>query len=237
MAVSHTPTATLVSVVIPVFNGATFLGAALDSVFAQTYALLDVIVVDDRSTDATCEVAARHQDRLTLVRQANAGPASARNAGITLAKGELIAFLDADDLWVPEKLRTQVAYLSAHQDCLCVAARFRQIVEPDAEEYVRNRKDWLTDSQASRFLGTLLVRKSVFDVVGLLYPQFRVGEDVDWSRLDDKGIACDAIDEVLVIRRVHRNNMTNQTTAASADTLRAIHRHIQRRRARDADQS
>ena len=92
-------------------NGAAFVGDALDSVFAQTYAPIEVIVVDDGSEDDTAGVVARRAPAARLIRQSRKGPAEARNAGVAAASGEYLAFLDADDLWIPDKLACQVDYL------------------------------------------------------------------------------------------------------------------------------
>jgi glycosyltransferase involved in cell wall biosynthesis len=105
-----------VSVVIPVYNGAPWIRHALRSVFAQTYRDFEVIVVDDGSTDDLSEALRPWADKITLARQPNAGPAKARNAGIALATGRLIAFLDADDEWLPDKLALQVAYFERYPD-------------------------------------------------------------------------------------------------------------------------
>ena len=225
----------LVSVVVPVYNGEAYLGQALDSIFSQTYRALDVIVVDDGSTDGTADTAGRYGDRVTLMQQANAGPASARNSGILRARGELLAFLDADDVWLPDKLRTQVDYLAAHPESMCVATRIRHIVESDAAEYVRHREDWLEGSQASRLFSALLIRRSLFDLVGLLDPKFRFGEDVDWlARLDNHHVSVDPIDQVLVRKRVHRDNVSNLAKPMHTDTLRALRQAIRRRRQKTA---
>src|SRR5690349_2600271 len=101
--------APLVSVVIPVFDGEAYLAAAIESALAKTYARVEVIVVDDGSTDGSASVAARYDVR--LVRQSNRGVSAACNAGVEAARGELIAFLDADDLWPPERLEIQARHL------------------------------------------------------------------------------------------------------------------------------
>src|SRR5436190_1570422 len=99
-----------VSVIVPAFNAGRTISAALASVFAQTYRDFEVIVVDDGSTDDTAARIAEWGDRVLYVRQPNGGPARARNTGIGRSRGRLVAFLDADDVWLPEKLERQVAY-------------------------------------------------------------------------------------------------------------------------------
>jgi glycosyltransferase involved in cell wall biosynthesis len=102
-----------VSVIIPAYNYARFLREAIDSALAQTRPALEVIVVDDGSTDATPEVLSAYGDRIRVLRQKNAGVAAARNAGIAAARGDSVAFLDSDDAWYPRKLELQLARLEA----------------------------------------------------------------------------------------------------------------------------
>lgn len=110
----------LVSVIIPTYNRANLVGAAIRSVLSQSYENVELIVVDDGSTDNTCEVLAGFQSAISIVRQPNAGPAIARNRGIAAAHGEIIAFLDSDDLWMPTKLERQVRSLqTAGPETLC----------------------------------------------------------------------------------------------------------------------
>lgn len=103
----------LISCIVPVFNGERYLWEALESIFAQTYRPIEVLVVDDGSTDGTGAVAASYGSRLRYLWQPNAGPAAARNRGLEAARGEFVAFLDADDLWHPEKLARQMARFAA----------------------------------------------------------------------------------------------------------------------------
>ena len=119
----------LVSVIVPAYNNAHFLPAAIDSILNQTFDNFELIVVDDGSTDNTQAVLAGFGDRLRYVRKANGGPSSARNLGIQMARGQLIAFQDADDLWLPEKLALQVAYFHLHPE---VGVVFTDAVRFDA---------------------------------------------------------------------------------------------------------
>ena len=106
-----------VSALIPVFNGGRFLRLAIDSALAQTGVTIEVIVVDDGSTDDTPAILASYGQRLVVVRQPNRGLAAARNAGLARVRGKVVGFLDADDTWEPEKSREQLAYLEAHAEC------------------------------------------------------------------------------------------------------------------------
>lgn len=115
----------LVSVVIPTFNRSATIAAAIESVLQQTYHDIELIVVDDGSTDGTSQVLRGFGDRVRVVRQANAGPSSARNRGVAAARGCLLAFLDSDDVWLPEKIERQVTLLlrggAATSCCVCNA--------------------------------------------------------------------------------------------------------------------
>lgn len=118
------PATPLVSVVIPVFNGADVLSEAIDSVLTQTYPRIELIIIDDGSADDTPGVVARYGDRVISVRQANQGLAAARNAGVKRSTGAYIAWLDHDDTWMPEKLTLQVAFMQRHPECSVVATEF-----------------------------------------------------------------------------------------------------------------
>ena len=120
----------LVSVVVPVYNAEEFVGAAIESLLAQDYSSFEVIVVDDGSSDASADVAGSFPG-VQVVRQSNAGPAAARNAGIERARGEFVAFHDADDLVPPTKLSVQVRFLLEHQEVDCVLAR-QEWIDPPA---------------------------------------------------------------------------------------------------------
>jgi glycosyltransferase involved in cell wall biosynthesis len=119
----------LVSVVVPAYNASAHIADTLDSTLAQTHAHTEVIVVDDGSTDGPSDVVARYADRIRCVRQSNAGVGAARNHGLRLARGDFIAFLDADDVWSPHMLETQLALLARYPRSGFVAANGVQIEE------------------------------------------------------------------------------------------------------------
>lgn len=116
--------APLVSVIMPAYNARPYIAEAMQSVLSQDYPNIELIVVDDGSVDGSAECAKMFGDRVKVIRQANAGVAAARNKGLDEAKGELIAFLDADDVWLPGKISAQVEYLRQHPETAVVYGTF-----------------------------------------------------------------------------------------------------------------
>ncbi len=117
----------VVSCIGPVFNGERFVAETIESIFAQTYRSIEVLVVNDGSTDGTAKVPEGFGELIRMIHQGNAGQAAARNHGLKAAKGDFIAFQDADDLWLPDKLEIQMKYLEAHPDaglCTCLMENF-----------------------------------------------------------------------------------------------------------------
>lgn len=206
-----------VSVIIPSYNYARFLPGAIESVLDQTFQDFELIVVDDGSTDETADVVRPYTENhgLKYIRQENRGPSSARNTGIRNARGKLVAFLDPDDLWLPEKLRRQVALMDADAEvglsyCLVdfideEGRRFPDISwpHPSGATY----KDllylnWVVGSGSS-----VLIRKSVFDEVGLFDEGLKGLEDMDmWIRILRHHKSAHA-DEVLARVRRHVRSM------------------------------
>jgi len=199
-----------VSCIVPVYNGEDFLGEAIDSILAQTHQPGEVIVVDNNSTDGSVAVAASYGDAVRVVREVKRSPASARNAGIRAAQLPLIAFLDADDLWHPEKLERQVAHLNSRADLdlsLCVAENFW---EPGLEEEQRRYAD-MGRNRATHAFGTLLTTRAVFDRVGLIDDELAHGDQIEWFvRARDSGMVIEALPDVLMRRRMHPASRSHQ---------------------------
>ena len=212
----------LVSVVIPVFNGERFLREAVQSVLDQQYAPLEIIIVDDGSTDGTATVARSLPATVRYLHQPNQGPAAARNRGIEQAQGGLIAFADADDLWPPAKLELQLPYLINDPGVEIVMGRVQLLSETG-----------LTESAFSVNLGCAVIRKSVFYRVGLFDETMRYSEDVDWfMRARESGAAIMTIDAVTLFYRQHEQNMTRGKSTSELNVLKALKRSLDRRRER-----
>jgi len=219
----------LVSVIVPVYNADKYLAQALESVFVQAYHPMEVLVVDDGSTDASAEIA--QQFPVRYMHQPNGGPGAARNRGIAESSGELLAFHDADDLWTSDKLETQVNYLLDHPDCQCVIARARYFLEPGCPFPPLLRKDILDGDFVSPLMQTLLARRSVFERVGLFDPLLNPADDLDWfARARDAGEPMAVVDKVLLHKRMHDHNITLDTTKNMQMVFTALRRSSARKR-------
>jgi glycosyltransferase involved in cell wall biosynthesis len=209
--------APLVSCIVPVFNGALHLGETIESILAQTYRPIEVLVVDDGSTDGSAEVAERYGDPVRVLRQANAGATEARNAAVRVARGDLIAFLDADDLWSPEKLEVQLEHLAAHPE---LDATFCQIENFFDDEVARAEEArWREHDRVvgSYVLPTLVVRREALERVPL-DGRWRHGDHVDWTlRAREAGVRFDVLPRVLAHRRRHAGNMSRTAEHAVFD--------------------
>jgi glycosyltransferase involved in cell wall biosynthesis len=230
-----------VTVVIPAYNAEDFLAEAIDSVLAQEYdGPIEVIVVDDGSTDRTAEVAEGYPE-VRLFRQANQGPAVARNVAIEAANGEVIALLDSDDLMLPGRLVRQVDYLLEDPEAGAVMGLHDLQVSPGVavptwlltQAGIKVGGDAQSDSILGRYVtATLTTWRRTFDEVGLYDPSFRYAEDVDWLiRLMDAGQRIGTIDEPLIARRIHGKNMVLNEAHVRSGIFQALKSRIDRRRA------
>src|SRR6266700_818813 len=198
----------LISVMIGVYNAERYLAEAIDSVFAQSCRPLELIVVDDGSDDGSGEVARRYGAALTYARQENAGNGSARNHAVRLASGELFAFLDADDRFVPGKLARQFAALQADPTLDMVFGHVREFVSPELTEVQRatvrppapQPLPWPAPN-------LMLIRRESFARVGPFSESVKVGVTVDWyARAAEAGLRSAMLPEVVLERRLHLTN-------------------------------
>lgn len=204
-----------VSVVIPTYNRGHYLRETLDSVFYQTYRDIEIIVVDDGSTENTPEFIKEYLDRIIYIYKENGGQGSARNVGINRAKGEYIAFLDSDDLWLPQKIKIQVEYMDKHPEYGMIFSKCEFIDEmnkvigewecPDDTSF-----DSLLMRGNTIMVPTVMVRREVFDVAGLFDERRElIGvEDYDmWLRIGFQ-YKIGFLDAILARYRFHGGNIS-----------------------------
>jgi glycosyltransferase involved in cell wall biosynthesis len=219
-----------VSVILPVHNGALHLGRAISSVLGQTHRALELLVVDDGSTDDGAAVARSVADaRVRVLSQPHAGAAAARNRGVALARGEFFSFIDADDTWEPEKTERQLAVLAARPDLDMVfghAVNFRET----ADRWGKTEEHRHAPI-AGHCVGTLLVRASAFHRVGPFSGQWRLGEFLDWyARAIDVGLTQLTLPDVVLNRRLHTDNLGVRERSARQDYARVVAGVLARRR-------
>jgi len=218
-------TAYCVSVVIPTYNRREFIGETIDSVLVQTYRKIEVIVVDDGSTDGTAEyLKTRYhgESRFRYIWQKNSERSIARNTGILQSRGDYVAFLDSDDLWLPRKLEAQMGLMSANPDLVMTVTWFSLINDkgdtlqtcnfPNVDEVASDR--FAVFMVAQNRIGSptpLIKRKALFDA-GLFCPALSLGEDWDlWTRVSCSGKVA-VIPEVHALHRVHQGNSERDLT-------------------------
>jgi glycosyltransferase involved in cell wall biosynthesis len=218
-----------ISVIIPAYNQAKFLSAAVDSVLAQTYRDYEIIVVDDGSTDSTAEVAKQYGDQVRYLYQDNLGLAGARNTGIRAARGEYIGLLDSDDIWLPEYLRTMKNLASQHPEAVVFfcAARCMDMEGIDLTQEVGRRspssKDLYHQLIRANFIipSTVLMRQAPVRSAGLFDPRLRSCEDWDlWLRLLPQQSFV-GIPDALVRYRIHGSSLS-ANVARMQQSVRAV---------------
>jgi len=240
----------LVSIIIPAYNVASYVRDAIDSALAQTYKNIEIVVVNDGSTDATAEVLEpyRESGKIIYIFQKNRGLSGARNTGIRVAKGEFVALLDSDDIFLPEKIEKQVGYLLAHPDydvCYCDVWHFRD----DAPEKMLklNYAYYSSDAVFPNLLKknfilplSMVMRRSAIVRAGLFDETYRRSEDWEcWVRLAYRGSKFYFLPEILGKCRIHPGSLSHgwsvkagekETTLRIFETLRQKMSPEERRR-------
>lgn len=221
----------LVSVIVPVYNGAAYLAEALASVAYQTYQPLEVIIVDDGSTDDSRAIARKVAPHAQFIRQANQGAAAARNRGVAEATGELLAFLDQDDVWMREKLAWQVAALAADPTADIVFGHVQQFLTPDLDPALRARLHCPANPQPGLLPSALLMRRAAFERVGPFESGWRVAEWAEWyTRSVDLGLRAVMLPQAVAKRRLHAANTGLTRRAAAPEYARLLKARLDRRR-------
>jgi glycosyltransferase involved in cell wall biosynthesis len=198
----------LVSVIIPVYNSECYLSEAIESVLSQTYRSLELIVVDDGSTDRTRDIALSFPE-LIYIYQANSGTSAARNRGIHVAKGDYIAFLDADDLWLPDKITLQIAAFIFDPKLDIVTGLVEQFIIPELDPTIRNNIRLSADPLPGYIPSAMLVEHNFFERFDLFDDDLMYTEFIDWFiRVKEMNFNIKVLPDVIARRRIHGNNVS-----------------------------
>jgi glycosyltransferase involved in cell wall biosynthesis len=203
----------LISVLIPTYNYGQFIAEAIDSILAQEYDNLEIIVVDDGSTDNTREIVEHYGETIKYFHKENSGIASTRNYCLAKACGEYIAWLDADDFWLPGKLHAQVKYLEEHLDCQIVFTKYRHFEDKENQE-----KKYYSDGKILSWFTSALMKKEVFAKCGNFDENLIIYEDSEMIyRFATSGIDIShVLDNIYYMRRLHGNNATVITKTSNS---------------------
>lgn len=217
-------TAPSISVIVPCHDNGPFVAAALESVLAQTLPVRQIVFVDDACTDDSVAIARRVSPGLIVVHGRYGTCGAARNAGLTHATGELIAFLDADDVWPPDSLAARYAAMQANAAVISFG-RVRQTWLDTGEDAKR-----VGPEMVGKLAGSMLIRREVFDRVGVFDETLKVSEAIDWTaRAIDAGVSMASCEDLVLYRRVHRTNTMRLTENVNRLPLKALRTIVARR--------
>jgi len=220
-----------VTAAIPVRDGEAYLAEAIESVLAQSRPCDQVVVVDNGSSDRSAEIARGFEPKVEVVPEPQPGIGAARNAALRAARGDLVAFLDADDLWQPEKTALQLAALEAEPRLQLVFGHVRQFVSPDLGEARAAALRVPTVPQPGLYMGAMLARRTAIDAVGPWPEDVRVSDGLSFLlRAKELGLGQAMLAETVTLRRVHGANHSIDNRDQRTEFARHLKRSLDRRR-------
>jgi len=222
-----------ISVVIPAYNSARYVGEAIQSALGQSHPPVEVIVIDDGSTDGTAEVVRRFSDRVRYCYQENGGIGAARNKGVQLARGTFLSFIDADDCWTQNKLSLQLQQFVLDPELDMVFGHALQVVTGDAWDNRNSDRDPSQMNLTPAVVpGGLLIKRESFLRVGSFRTDTKVGEFIDWyARAIEMGLKSRLLPDLVLWRRLHDSNQGIRERASLSDYARVLKASLDRRRA------
>ena len=223
-----------ISVIIPTYNRGNYILEAVESVLSQTYRRLELIVVDDGSTDDTGRILSELEADLIYIRQENRGFAAARNVGVDNSSGSFLAFLDSDDIWLEDKLRMQMEVFEQSPETDVVYGRARQFISPElAEDEKAPLLHMDGKDLPSPIACSMLIPRQAFERVGPFDESLCIGVEMDWyARLSDQKCNVKILDQVVVRRRLHKTNINLTRADEQTERLRVLKKIMDRRRGR-----
>lgn len=220
-----------VGVVMPLYNAARYVAEAVDSVLAASGgAIARIVAVDDGSDDDGLAIACARSHLVEGVRIDHAGLSAARNHGVALLDTELLAFVDADDLWPVDGLAPRLAVLERRPEVDGVYGRVDQFICPSVPEERRVRLRFATSDRPSPMITAMLLRRARFLDAGPFRPEVGNGENLDWQlRARAAGLLMIGIDALVLRRRIHGENLSLRNKQAGLDYVRVLRAHLARK--------
>jgi glycosyltransferase involved in cell wall biosynthesis len=220
-----------VSVIVPCHNDGAYLAEALNSILSQSRPADEIVVIDDGSDDETDEVARRFAAQVRYVSQPHRGIGSARNTGLRHARGEFVAFLDADDVWPPCSLDIRMKQLESKPDIDAALGKTEEFLSPEFRDPAHAERI-ARGPAVARLAGAMVVRRRVFEQAGGFNEALAVGEWIDWvDRFNHAGYQIAALPELALRRRIHAGNALGRTPDSWGDYLTVLKAALNRKAA------
>lgn len=200
-----------ISVIIPFYNTEKYLEQAIESVLRQSIKPMEIILVNDGSSDLSVNIAKKYEKETVLLNQENKGAAAARNLGFKHSKGNFIAFLDADDIWDENCLEVLQMLFEKNDSVEMAFGSMKEFISPELGKNsgLKLRED--AQKRQGYMVGSGLFRRNIFDKVGLFNETLRVAEIIDWiERAKDSGTQYETISQIVLYRRIHKMNQGSE---------------------------
>ncbi|HEY5708917.1 MAG TPA: glycosyltransferase family 2 protein [Solirubrobacterales bacterium] len=220
-----------VTAAIPVHNGEAYLAEAIESVLAQERPCDQVVVVDNGSTDRSAEIARSYAPRVEVIYEPRRGVSAARNAAMRALRGDFVAFLDADDLWRPEKTALQLSAFAAEPELSLVFGHVQQFASPGLGEELVARLRIPEAPQPGFYMGAMLARRAACEAIGPWPEEVKVADGLTFLlRARELGLAQAMLPEIVTMRRVHGDNHSISGKGERVEFARLLKRSLDRRR-------
>lgn len=215
-----------ISAILTAYNGERYLAEAIESVLSQKHQADEIILIDDGSTDNTGQIAGFYS-QVRYVYQVNQGTGAARNTGVKMAAGDYLAFLDHDDLWVPDKLKIQLEILEHRPELDMVFGMVREFYSPETRTVAHPA----TENRTGLVAGAMLIRRASFARIGFFDTRWALGDFIDWyAKAMDVGLRSHLVPKVLLERRLHESNTGILKKDRRVDYVRVLKAALDRRR-------
>jgi glycosyltransferase involved in cell wall biosynthesis len=224
----------LISVILPVYNNELYVAEALNSILNQTYKNIEIICINDGSTDKSGEILNSFADKITLINNPkNEGIAASRNNGIARATGTFLAFMDGDDIWGKNKLEIQMQEFTSHPELDILLCSMTCFISPELPEEIKKLRHCPQGIIPGFLSAAAVVKTDVFHAVGLFDTAWTVGEFVDWlERAKNKGHRYKMVEEVLLLRRIHDTNTGIVARSSRQDYVKIVKSALDRKRSK-----